>query len=91
VGASTDDIAKLAKFQKATDAPQRLLSDPKGSVANAFGIAIHDQGETFAGRVTFVIGRGGKILYKVDDQVPESNVASVFAWVKQHPAAKSGE
>ena len=41
--------------------------------------------------MTFVIGHGGKILYKVDDEVPESNVATVFAWVKQHPDPKRGK
>ena len=90
VGASTDDIATLTKFQAAEDAPQRLVSDPGGKIVKAFGIGLQFGGQTYAGRVTFVIGKDGKILYKLDDMVPQSNVASTLDWAKAHPAAKSG-
>lgn len=90
VGASTDDIPTLTKFQKDENAPQRFVSDPDGAISKAFGIAMDYKGKTYAGRVTFVIGTDGKILYKVADDVPESNIATTYDWLKAHPAAKSG-
>lgn len=90
VGVSTDDIPTLVKFQQEENAPQRFVSDPDGKIANAFGIAEEFGGKTYAGRVTFVIGTDGKIIYKLHDDVPQSNVASTLDWAKAHPAMKSG-
>jgi peroxiredoxin Q/BCP len=90
VGASTDDVATLTKFAAAESAPQRFVSDPSGAIAKAFGIATEYQGQTYAGRVTYVIGTDGKIMFKVADDVPQSNVASTMVWVKAHPFAKGG-
>jgi len=90
VGISTDDIPTLTKFQHDEEAPQRFVSDPDGKIANAFGIAIQYKGKTYANRVTFVVGTDGKILYKLDDEVPQSNVASTLDWLKAHPAVKNG-
>jgi thioredoxin-dependent peroxiredoxin len=90
VGASTDDVQTLASFQKAENAGQRFVSDPDGAIAKAFGVAQQYQGKTYAGRVTFVIGTDGTILYRVADDVPETNVSSVYDWVKAHPATKTG-
>ena len=89
VGASTDDVATLARFQKEEKAPQRFVSDPGGAVANAFGIGSEYKGKIYAGRVTYVVGTDGKILFKVEDDVPQSNVASTLDWVKKHPYVKS--
>jgi thioredoxin-dependent peroxiredoxin len=90
VGASTDDTDTLAKFQHDEQAPQRFVSDPGGTIASAFGIAEAYKGKVYAGRVTYVIGTDGKILFKVEDDVPESNVAATYAWVKQHPNVQGG-
>lgn len=90
VGISTDDIQTLTKFQHDEDAPQRFVSDPDGKIASAFGNADVYKGKTYAGRVTFVIGMDGKILYKLDDDVPQSNVATTLDWLKAHPATKNG-
>lgn len=89
VGASTDDIATLTRFQKENRAPQRFVSDPGGAITNAYGIGLKFGGKTYAGRVTFVIGTNGKILYKLDDEVPQSNVIKTLDWVKKHPYKKS--
>lgn len=91
VGISTDDIATLTRFQKEEKAPQRFASDPSGTVTKAYGIGIEDSGKTYAGRVTFVIGTDGKILFSLDDAVPESNVIKTYNWVKKHPAAASAQ
>jgi len=89
VGISVDDIAKLTAFQKAENAGQRFVSDPGGVIAKAFGVAIQYQGTTYADRVTFVIGSNGAILFKVADEVPNTNVASTLAWVQAHPNVSS--
>ena len=89
VGASTDDVKTLARFQKEEDAPQRFVSDPTGAIVKAYGIGFEDSGKTYAGRVTFVIGTDGKVLFKVADDVPQSNVITTFDWVKKHPYVKS--
>lgn len=90
VGISTDDTATLAKFQAAEQAPQRFVSDPNGKIASAFGIAQTYQGAVYAGRVTYAIGTDGKIIFKVADDVPESNVATTLDWAKAHPATDAG-
>lgn len=90
VGISVDDVSTLTDFAKAENAPQRFVSDPTGAITKAFGIAMEYQGKTYAGRVTFVIGTDGKILFKVDDEVPQSNIASTFDFVKKNPYTPSG-
>jgi hypothetical protein len=40
--------------------------------------------------VTFVIGTDGKILFKVDDEVPQSNIDSTYDFVKKNPYTPSG-
>jgi peroxiredoxin len=91
VGASTDDIATLTRFQKENQAPQRFVSDPNGAITNAYGIGLKFGKKTYAGRVTFVIGTNGKVLFKVDDEVPQSNVIKTVNWVKKHPFKKNNE
>jgi thioredoxin-dependent peroxiredoxin len=90
VGASTDDIPTLAKFAAAENAGQRFVSDPGGTIAKAFGVLKQAGDFTYAGRVTFVIGTDGSILFKVDDPVPDTNIDSTYTWVKAHPAVKAG-
>jgi peroxiredoxin Q/BCP len=90
VGASTDDIPTLTRFAAAENAGQRFVSDPGGTIAKAFGVAKEYGDMTYAGRVTFVIGADGSILFKVDDPVPDTNIDSTYAWVKAHPAVKAG-
>jgi peroxiredoxin len=91
VGASTDDIATLTRFQKENKAPQRFVSDPTAAITNAYGIGLIFGKKTYAGRVTFVIGTNEKILFKLDDEVPQSNVIKTLNWVKKHPFKKSNE
>ena len=90
VGISTDDTATLTKFQAAEQAPQRCVSDPKGAIASAFGIAQKYKDNVYAGRVTYVVGTDGTIRFMIADDVPESNVASTLNWAKQHPVTKAG-
>ena len=66
------------------------MSDSKGEISKAFGIGTDYKGKTYADRVTFIIGTNGKILFKVEDDVPQSNVRSTYDWVKKNPYAKGG-
>ena len=91
VGISTDDVPTLTKFQKAEDAKQRFVSDPAGVVAKAFGIAQDYKGQTFAGRVTFVIGVDDTVQFEVADDVPQSNIQSTLDWVKKHPVSRGAK
>lgn len=64
--ASTDPVEKNKEFAKSLDLDYPILSDPEGTNAKAFGVLTPD-GKA-ASRVTFVIGKDGKIL-AVDDKV----------------------
>lgn len=57
LGISMDDIETQTKFAESLKTPFPLLADKEGTVAKAYGVA----GVGFANRVTFVIGKDGKI------------------------------
>ncbi len=63
-------MEKNTEFAKSLDLDYAILSDPDGKVATAFGIY---QAERKApSRVTYIIGKDGKILY-IDTAVNTSN------------------
>ena len=64
--ASTDAVEKNKEFAKSLSLDYPILSDPSGKAATAFGV-LRPDGKA-ANRVTFVIGKDGKIL-AVDDKV----------------------
>jgi len=57
LGVSMDDLATQTKFAESLKVPFPLLSDEKGEVAKAYGVA----GDGYAKRVTFVIGKDGRV------------------------------
>jgi peroxiredoxin Q/BCP len=57
LGISMDDVETQREFAQSVDAPFPLLADPDGKVAAAYGVK---QGAV-ARRVTFVIGKDGRI------------------------------
>ncbi len=62
LGVSMDDVATNTKFAESLKTPFPLLSDPKGEVAAAYGVKTEmPNGMTIASRVTFVIGKDGKV------------------------------
>lgn len=85
VGISGDSLDTLIKFQKSTGAPQPFVSDPGFRYSAAYGVKMTEQGESFAKRQTFIIGKNGKILYSTLDWSPLPNVNHVYTWLKQHP------
>jgi peroxiredoxin Q/BCP len=81
VGISPDDVKKLTDFQAKMQAPQQFVSDVDGHVAKAY----HADLSGVAKRVTFVIGKNGKILFTYFDWSPLTNVNKVYGWLKAHP------
>ena len=75
----------LKKFQASTEAPQRLVSDPDGAIAKAYGVSFAYKTAVLANRVTFVIGKDGKVLYSLAEPSPLINVQSTLEWLKKHP------
>lgn len=67
---SCDDAEQNKKFAESLDADYPILSDPTCETAKAYGI-LRPQGKA-ASRVTFYIGKDGKILH-VDDKVKTAN------------------
>lgn len=65
--ASCDPVSKNKDFAKSLELDYPILSDPDGSVAKKFGIAKVGANPT-ANRVTFIVGKDGKIL-AIDDAV----------------------
>lgn len=64
--ASTDPVEKNADFAKSLDLDYPILCDPEGKNAKMFGVLKPD-GKA-ANRVTFIIGKDGKLL-AVDEMV----------------------
>ena len=62
--ASCDTEKTNKEFAESLKLDYPILSDPDGKVAKAYGIHTG----RFSKRVTFVIGKGGKLLH-VDDKV----------------------
>lgn len=82
LGISMDDIETQTKFAESLKTPFPLLADAGGSVAKAYGVA----GEGYANRVTFVIGKDGKIVQTVEgrDAIDPSSALSAC----QRPAGQ---
>jgi len=85
VGISTDPVDVLQKFQASTEAPQRFVSDPDGTIAKAYGVSFAYKQAVLASRVTFVIGKDGKVLYSLAEDSPLTNVISTLDWLKKNP------
>jgi thioredoxin-dependent peroxiredoxin len=62
-GLSYDPPADLKKFKQADKLPFTLLSDPNKEAAKKYGVS----GTFAAARVTFVIGKDGKIKAVIED------------------------
>ena len=63
LGVSMDDLETQKKFQESLKTPFPLLADPKGAAAEAYGVKTElPNGGAVAARVTFIIGKDGKIL-----------------------------
>src|SRR5262245_35705604 len=77
LGISMDDIETQTKFAESLKTPFPLLADKEGKVATAYGVA----GEGYANRVTFVIGKDGKIVHTIEgrDAIDPNSALSACA------------
>ena len=82
VGVSGDDAGSHAKFKQHHRLPFTLLTDPGGAAAKAMGVK--KSLGLLAGRVTFVIDRGGVVRLRFDSQLQaRKHIAQALAVVKQ--------
>ena len=66
VGVSRDDAASHVKFREKFKLNFPLLVDTDGKLTTAFGVAM--EGRPLARRVSFLIGKDGKILHVTDNK-----------------------
>ena len=62
LGVSMDNLETQTKFAESLKLPFPLLADPEGVAARAYGVA----NEGYASRVTFVIGKDGRVVKVVE-------------------------
>jgi peroxiredoxin Q/BCP len=67
--ASVDTAETNEKFAKELELDYPILSDPEKTAAKAFGVI--EPGSDYASRVTFIIGKDGKILDVLRDVDPK--------------------
>lgn len=84
--ASTDDAKTNKRFAESLKVDYPILSDPEGKVASALGI--YDADKKFAGRVTFYIGKDGKILAIDKNVKAPSHGSDIVAKLKELGVAK---
>ena len=63
LGISTDNLETQTKFAESLTLPFPLLADPEGVAAKAYGVA---NPAGYANRVTFVIGKDGKVTSVIE-------------------------
>jgi len=85
IGISNDSLATLQRFQEKIGTGQQFVSDPQKEITKAYGAELRVLALSLAKRMTFVISKDGKIVHKVYDWNPLTNVSSVYSWLKDHP------
>lgn len=62
LGVSMDTLETQTKFAESLNSPFPLMADAEGTAARAYGVMSETkEGAKYASRVTFVIGKDGKI------------------------------
>lgn len=83
LGVSDDPVDDLAAFAEKYDLPFRLLSDPDGEVAAAYGSYGEKNmfGRTFDGvfRNTYVVGPDGRVVAAYPNVDPEGHADALLA------------
>lgn len=78
VGISFDEPESNRRFVEAESLPFRLLSDTDRKLATAVGAA-DSVNATFARRISYLVGRDGKVRKAYDDVDPSGHAAVVLA------------
>ncbi len=84
--ASTDPVSKNADFAKSLDLDYPILCDPDGKNAKLFGVLKPD-GKA-AARVTFIIGKDGKILAVEEKVATQTHGEDLAALLEKLSVAK---
>jgi len=80
LGVSTDDNASHVAFAEKYKLPFLLLPDSGGSIASAYGVPLR---LGMAKRVTFIIGRDGKIVNVFPDVTPTGHANEILSALAQ--------
>lgn len=82
LGVSRDSVEKHASFAKEHNLPFPLLADESGAICKAYGV-----GSTFglASRVTFLVGRDGKVARVWPDVDPAVHADQVISAIRELP------
>src|SRR3954471_7021476 len=91
LGISPDPVKAVEKFGSKFALNFPLLADEDHAVAERYGVWVEKSmyGRKYWGtaRVTFVIGKDGKVLHVFEKVKPEGHDQEVLAWLKEHSAA----
>jgi peroxiredoxin Q/BCP len=83
LGVSMDTLETQTKFAESLSSPFPLLADPDGVAAKAYGVA---NPAGYANRVTFVIGKDGKIAKVIEGKDAIDPAATLSACGAAAPA-----
>jgi thioredoxin-dependent peroxiredoxin len=90
IGVSGDTVESHQNFKKEHDLNFTLLADPKGEIAEAFGVKLLSGGDTIVtSRWTFIIDDEGKIAYKNDKVDAAKDPATVLKVIEELEEKKS--
>lgn len=88
LGVSTDPVKRLEKFRERDALNFTLLSDEDHTVADKYGVwgPKKFMGREFLGlkRVTFIIGRDGRLRHIMEKVKTKTHHEDVLAWVSDH-------
>jgi peroxiredoxin Q/BCP len=91
LGISPDPVKAVEKFGNKFTLNFPLLADEDHAVTEKYGVWVEKSmyGRKYwgAARVTFVIGKDGKVLHVFEKVKPEGHDAEVLAWLKEHDLA----
>src|SRR6478609_8916663 len=91
LGISPDPVKAVEKFGNKFTLNFPLLADEDHAVAEKYGVWVEKSmyGRKYwgAARVTFVIGKDGRVLPVFEKVKPEGHDQEVLAWLKEHAQA----
>lgn len=79
VGVSFDSAASHQQFVARHNLNFTLLTDPAGQIADAYGVRM--SGKNMARRVSFLIGKDGKILHVTDSPNADTHLTEISEFV----------
>ncbi len=88
-GISPDPVERVRRFSDKFQLNFPLLADEDHSVAERYGVwrekSMYGRKYWGAARVTFVIGKGGKVRHVFDKVKPEGHDREVMQWLQGNP------